>query len=312
MNELSGEHIYGRVFDIKRFSLHDGPGIRVAVHLKGCRLSCHWCHNPEGISAKPLLMLRHDLCIGCGKCLESCVNGAITKNGEKKITDRQRCTACGACAGLCPANAREICGKDMNVEEAAKAVLADEAFFFSYDPAKRGGVTLSGGEPLEQPEFCMALLDSLGKKGIHRVIDTSGHVPESVICEAANHCELFLYDLKHMDTVKHREYTGAGNELILSNLKKLSQIGSKIQIRVPFIPGVNSDDANINAVAELTAALDGICGVNILPYHKAAADKHKRWGFRYRLEGLREPPEEELQHARDLFAKKGLAAVIGG
>jgi len=305
-------NITGKVFDIKRFSLHDGPGIRVSVHLKGCGLSCIWCHNPEGISKKPLLMLRPDFCIACGSCLKACTNGALSEYEGSIVTNRKICAGCGACAALCPANAREICGQDMSAADVVKAVLADEAFFHSGDPAKRGGVTLSGGEPLEQPEFSFALLELLGQKGIHRVIDTSGHVLEDVICRAADNCELFLYDIKHMDSVKHREYTGAGNERILSNLKKLSQRGSRIQIRIPFIPGLNTDDENINATAELAAALDGISGVNILPYHKFAEDKHKRWGFNYRLPDMREPSREELQHAQEIFAKKGLAAVIGG
>jgi pyruvate formate lyase activating enzyme len=200
----------------------------------------------------------------------------------------------------------------MSATDVAKAVFADELFFNTGDPAKKGGVTLSGGEPLEQPEFCMTLLDLLGRKGIHRVIDTSGHVPEDVIRKAADRCELFLYDLKHMDSAKHREYTGVGNELILSNLKKLSELGSRIQIRIPLVPGLNSDDENINTIAELIAALDGINGVNILPYHKAATGKHKRLGFDYRLPDLREPTEEELQHAKDLFTQKGITTIIGG
>jgi len=304
--------VTGRIFDIKRFSLHDGPGVRVAIHLKGCALSCLWCHNPEGISAGPLLMIRPELCIGCGMCIRSCPNNAISEREGKIVTDRQRCTACGVCAEQCPANAREICGVDMDAAELVKAVLADEPFFHSDDPAKMGGVTLSGGEPLAQPEFCIELLDILGKKGIHRVIDTSGQASEEVICRAAEYCELFLYDIKHMDSAKHREYTGAGNELVLSNLKELSRRGSRIRIRVPFIPGLNTDDENINAIAGLAASLDGIDGVNILPYHKAAAEKHKRWGIPYRLPGMREPTEEELRHAQELFSKRGIVALIGG
>jgi pyruvate formate lyase activating enzyme len=254
-------------------------------------------------------MFRPDFCISCGKCPGACVHGAI--HADKFMPDRQRCAACGACVALCPANAREICGIDMTAADAAKAVLADESFFHSEAPAKRGGVTLSGGEPLEQPAFCFALLELLGQKGIHRVIDTSGHVPEDVICKAADHCDLFLYDIKEMDTEKHRMFTGVGNELILSNLVKLSQLGCRIQIRVPFIPGFNTEEENINAIAELAAGL-GITGVTILPYHKAAADKHKRWGIPYRPGDIREPTEADLQYAAGVFAKKGLDAVIGG
>jgi pyruvate formate lyase activating enzyme len=158
----------------------------------------------------------------------------------------------------------------------------------------------------------MALLEIFGRKGIHRAIDTSGHVPEDIISRAAGHCELFLFDLKHIDTEKHREYTGMGNELILSNLKKLSQMGSRIQLRIPFIPGLNTGNENINAIADLAAGLNGITGVNILPYHKAAADKHKRWGFDYMLKDMREPSIEELERAREIFVKKGLVAIIGG
>ena len=309
---MSGEHIIGRIFDIKRFALHDGPGTRVTVHLKGCSLACLWCHNPEGISGMPQLLVRPDLCFACGKCVGVCTHNAVYLHEGRITTNRQNCVACGVCASLCPANAKEICGIDMSAADTAKAVLKDESFFHSDEPGNRGGVTLSGGEPLGQPEFCVALLDLLGQQGIHRVIDTSGNVPEEVICKAAEQCELFLYDLKQMDTVKHRDYTGAGNELILSNLKKISQMGSKIQLRLPFIPGLNTDDENINAVADMAANLDGITGINILPYHKAAADKHRRWGMPYGLGNISEPSEAELLHARDLFVKKGLAAVIGG
>jgi pyruvate formate lyase activating enzyme len=193
----------------------------------------------------------------------------------------------------------------MSAEDAAKAVLADEPFFHADNSMQRGGVTLSGGEPLCQPEFSFALLDLLGEKGIHRTIDTSGNVPEDVIRKAAERCELFLYDIKEMDTAKHREYTGAGNELVLSNLKILSELGSSIQIRVPFIPGFNSDDKNMNAIAELAANLKGLCGVNILPYHKTGKDKHKRLGIPSQPD-IREPSQAELRHALDIFAKKGL------
>jgi pyruvate formate lyase activating enzyme len=304
--------IVGNVFDIKRFALHDGPGTRVTVHLKGCPLSCLWCHNPEGKSARPGFLFRPDFCVDCGVCVNVCSHAAITKKENRIETDRGRCVSCGDCAAVCPANAREICGKVTRPDEIVKAALADEAFFRSGDAARQGGVTLSGGEPLAQPEFCFELLRQFGRHGVHRVIDTSGHVPENVILEAARHCELFLYDIKHMDTEKHREYTGAGNELILSNLKKLSETGSQIQIRVPFIPEINSDDKNINAIAELIHALGGIRGVNILPNHKAAADKHRRWGFDYALGETREPNETELRRAVQLFENKGIAAIIGG
>jgi len=200
----------------------------------------------------------------------------------------------------------------MTAGELVKAVLMDEPFFFSDDTSGRGGVTLSGGEPLLQPEFCMAVLRLLGQNGVHRAIDTSGHVPDTVLREAALHCELFLYDLKHMDTDKHREYTGVGNELILSNLEMLSRIGSRVQIRVPFIPGLNSDEKNISAVAGFAARLSGISGVRILPYHRAAADKHRRWGFNYRAADVMEPTEQELREAAGIFEKEGLAVAIGG
>lgn len=310
------KEITSRIFDIKRFALHDGPGTRVTVHLMGCPLSCLWCHNPEGISKNPMLLVRSNLCVCCGKCLDVCRNGAVTKKDGVIVTNMQVCTACGTCATMCTADAREICGVDIGVKEAANAVLADESFFYDEsfidgDVHSRGGVTLSGGEPLAQPDFCMALLDLLGGKGVHRVIDTCGHISEEIILKAAERCELFLFDIKHMDTVKHRELTGAGNELILSNLKKLCKAGSLVQLRIPFIPGINTDESNLNAVAELAAGLD-ITGVRILPYHKMAEDKHRRFGLIFRLKNAREPSSDELRYAQDVFARKGLAAVIGG
>ena len=275
-------------------------------------MACRWCHNPEGISGKPQLLFRNDLCVSCRICLKACTHKAISAHNDRIIFHRENCIACGSCSILCPANAREICGVEMTVDEIVKAVLADEPFFNSGNFNERGGVTLSGGEPLEQPEFCIALLKSLGQKGIHRVIDTSGNVPEETILEAASQCELFLYDIKHMDTEKHREFTGSGNELILSNLEKLSQSGSSIQLRLPFIPGINTDDENIRSVAELASSLNGITGINILPFHKAAIDKYRRWGITWASEKTPIPSEAELKHALELFAEKGLAAVIGG
>lgn len=298
--------ISGVVFDIKKYSIHDGPGLRTTVHFKGCPLSCWWCHNPESISMRPAVLFRAERCIGCGKCVSACAEGAIALSGGGLSFDAALCAGCGACEEACPAGARELCGRAMTVESLMDELRRDEIFF------REGGVTFSGGEPLMQPDFLIAALEACGREGYHRAVDTCGFVAEEPLLAAAKNAELFLYDLKHMDSEKHKQYTGAGNEVILENLVRLTGAGAAVNVRFPFMPGINSDDRNVAALASFVSGLKGVTSVSILPYHTVAKGKHDRWGMEYRLPEMPPPTEHQLRNAARVIESRGLAVSIGG
>lgn len=277
----------GIVFDIKRYTLHDGPGIRVSVHLKGCPLSCLWCHNPESQSFLPQLLVKPERCISCGSC-------SGLGNAES--------------AGACPSGARELCGVSMSVGEIMEVVLKESIFF----EQSGGGLTLSGGEPLSQPEFALAVLEACKTLEINTCIDTSGFAAPDALMQSAKLTDLYLYDIKHMDPEKHRYYTGADNAAILENMLRLGESGAAINARMPFIPGVNTDEANIRAMAEFLSRVKGLTGLNLLPYHSAAEDKHGRWGMEYRLKGTYPPTENSLQKAAKIIESYGIKTAIGG
>ena len=276
----------GIVFDIKKFSIHDGPGIRTTVFLKGCPLSCQWCHNPESQEMEPEIMLRPNRCIGCRVCINACPQGAISERDGRTITDVDRCIRCGACAEACYAEARELVGREMTVGEVMVEIEGDIAF---YDESG-GGVTFSGGEPLVQPDFLRDLLQACQEQEIHTTVDTCGFAPWEVLDSIRHHVDLFLYDLKLMDDARHQKYTGASNAIILANLRALVQRGHTTVLRVPIIPGINDDEANIAAIGALATELG--LDADLLPYHATAIDKYRRMGRRYELEGVTAPDEK--------------------
>lgn len=297
----------GIIFDIKKYSIHDGPGTRVTVHMKGCPLSCWWCHNPESQSMIPTVLFRSERCIACGSCIKACPHGAVSIEGGTLVTNEGLCTGCGECCRVCPSEARELCGKKYSVDELMAILRKDEPFF-----RDGGGVTFSGGEPLMQPEFLIEALIACKKEGYHRAIDTCGFAPTKTILEVAKEANLFLYDIKHMDPAQHKKYTGVDNVLILDNLRAISEAGAAINIRYPFMPGLNTDSDNVHALGRFVSKLKGITGVNILPYHTVAKGKHDRWHMDYRLPDLLPPTANQTGDAAKILESYGLSVRIGG
>jgi len=299
----------GLVFDIKRYAINDGPGIRVTIFLKGCPLTCRWCHNPESISPKVQKLYTASKCIGCGECIKICPTQACELTEAGIRTNPDLCDVCGKCAEVCPAKATEMSGQTESVA-GLMAVIEKERPFFEQSG---GGVTFSGGEPLLYPKFLTTILDACGERGIHRAVDTSGLAKKDVLLKIASRTDLFLFDLKLMDSEKHKTWTGVGNEVILENLHALAETGVAIQIRIPLIAGVNADDENIHATAAFVAALPGEKKpVNLLPFHDVGRGKDIKLGQKRDLGKMSEPTAVDLEGVIEIFAKHGLLATLGG
>lgn len=297
----------GIVFDIRRFSIHDGPGIRTAVFFQGCPLACAWCHNPEGMAARPALVYRESRCLRCGACLAACPQGAIALHDDAVHTDRDLCIRCGACAEVCYAGARELAGRTMTVAEVLAEIERDTVF---YDESG-GGVTFSGGEPLLQAEFLLELARACRVRALHAALDTCGFAPWEVLGRVREYIDLFLYDVKLIDEDRHRRCTGVSNALILENLRWLAGLGHRIILRLPLIPGVNDDAGNVRATGALAAALR-IPRVDVLPYHRAGVDKYERLGADYALPDARPPTAQEVEAVVEVLQEFGLQVSIGG
>lgn len=298
----------GFIFDIRHYSIHDGPGIRSTVFLKGCPLACWWCHNPESINPQPELIYREDRCIGCGACIPACPQKAIARTSDGHVATAAACDACGACAAACPTLARERAGRWTESSEVLKLIRREKSFFDS----SGGGVTFSGGEPFTQPAFLLTMLKACRDEGIHTAVDTSGFAARSALLEAARYADLFLYDLKLMDAAQHRTYTGVDNTLILDNLVALSRAGAAISIRIPLIPGVNDSEENLLAIGRFIAELSGIQSVHLLPYHASGRSKYARLGRHYRLPDTPTPSLQQQERAAALLRRFHAAVTLGG
>ena len=298
----------GEIFDIKKYAIHDGPVIRTTIFFKGCPLSCWWCHNPEGIAQTAQRYYRKDRCIACGECVDACSENAIEISQKGVNWNISKCAFCGTCADLCPAEAVDIIGKTMSVDEVMAEITKDTVF---YDES-HGGITISGGEPLMQPSFLIALLDACKKLELHRTVDTSGHAETHTLLEAATRTNLFLYDLKHMDSEKHARFTGVTNEMILNNLEVLSRQETEIIVRFPIIPGFNSDQENIDKTGAFVASLPGIRRISILPYHCAATAKYSNLGLDYNTSDVAKPTRDLLKSAAKILKTYKLTVNIGG
>lgn len=297
----------GIIFNIQRYSIHDGPGIRTTVFLKGCPLNCWWCQNPEGQKSKPELIFWEDRCKGCGLCVLHCSSGAIQLIDGKPSTNKEKCILCGECCRLCPVQARELIGKEMTVQEIVREVEKDAIFY----EESGGGVTFSGGEPLQQFDFLLKLLVSCRRKGIHTAVDTCGYVSRERLDKIIDKTDLFLFDLKLMDDEKHRHFTGVSNKIILENLKRLSSIHQNIYIRFPVIPEINDDIQNVKKMGEFLSTLR-ITQVNLLPYHYLGLDKYKRLGRSYPLTMTKSPGEDRLSAISLILQEYNLKVKVGG
>ena len=297
----------GRVFDVQRFSTHDGPGIRTTVFLKGCPLHCWWCHNPESQAPGPEVMIAPGRCVHCGACVAACPQGGI-RLAEEGATYGARCTVCGACVQVCCAGAREIAGREMTVGQVMAEVERDMAF---YDESG-GGLTVSGGEPLWQPEFLLVLLRACRERAIRTAVDTCGFASWDTLDRVRPYVDLFLYDVKLMDADRHCQLTGVSNELILSNLWALARQGHALVLRIPVIPGVNDDEENLRQTADLAASLPHVQQVSLLPYHHTALAKYRRVNRVYLLPDMRPPSAERMAEIAALFQRRGLNVKLGG
>jgi pyruvate formate lyase activating enzyme len=264
----------GIIFDIQKFSIHDGPGIRTTVFLKGCPLRCRWCHNPESQKRKPEISFDAERCISCGWCFANCPQSAHVMQDGRHVLLRDRCTRCGICARKCYARAIEVIGREVSVEEVIADVLRDRPFY----ETSGGGMTLSGGEPMLQFEFTAALLRAAKDEGLHTCLDTCGYAPIGQFLSLLDDVDLFLYDIKDTDADRHLQMTGVPLTPILDNLRRIDAAGGRIVLRCPLIPGINTDLAHLHSLADIAESLAHVVEVTLHPYHPLGKSKAERIG----------------------------------
>ena len=297
----------GLVFSIDRNVVEDGPGIRTTVFLKGCPLRCVWCHSPQSQSKERQLLFIENRCIGCGACVEVCPKDAQELSGTGRRILWERCEDCGECTQSCPSMALEMAGEWMTADQIMDVVRRDTVYYKNTG----GGVTFSGGEALGQPEFLTACIERCKHEGIHTAVDTSGFAKGSVFEKILPYTDLFLYDLKQMDSQKHEEMTGVGNAVILENLKRIDGRGKTIWVRVPLIRGYNDSIENLRQIAEFTKTLTNVEKVSLLPYNGAAGAKYSFIGRKYGLEHLDGHTKQEKTDILKIFSSVGSAVEVG-
>jgi len=310
----------GNVFNVQRYTVHDGPGTRTELFLKGCSLHCLWCSNPEGLNRDLEIAVYPDRCIGvdkCGYCLDLCPDGnyqdiICVADSVVKSIDRELCVKCMKCADACPANALTAWGQTMTVQEALREVLKDREFYGS-----NGGITISGGEPLIQWQYTMEVMKACRKIRIHTCIESTFFAPWDIVKQVLAYADYILTDIKHMNSEKHREYTGVGNELILENLTRISKMGIPYIIRVPVIPGHNDSLENASATAEFICNNMGntVRQVQLLVFHEYGRLKYNTLGIKYPLEGRTWPDRVEqkatIMKMVDVIKSYGVPVVVG-
>ena len=298
----------GIIFDIQRYSIHDGPGIRTIAFLQGCPLSCKWCCNPESQSLKPVLLFNADVCVHCGKCLNACKQGALST--KPFSINRDVCVACGECAKVCPAGALVIKGKEMTVEQLVKELKKDAITF----RRSNGGITLSGGEPLVQSDFAVEVLKACKEQGWHTAMETTGLASEEVIRKVFPWIDLVLLDIKAFDPAIHKEYTGVSNEVILKNSILISNI-APVVVRIPTVPGVNASVNEYEAICAHVRKMNGVDTLHILPYHTYGENKYALLGKQYALKDLtltKFLSKEAIESLKNVVENAGFKCVIGG
>ena len=303
--------IEGWIWDIKKYALHDGPGIRSTVFLKGCPLHCVWCCNPESQRFSPQVIWDKEKCLHCELCVDTCPHQAVAFDelGNREV-DQERCEVCGLCAERCPGEAAVLAGRRVTVGEVLDEVGKDAVYY----SRSGGGLTLSGGEPLAQPDFAYHLLRAYktSEHGLHATVDTCGSVPWSNFGRVLPYVDLFLYDVKHMDPEKHHRFTGVCNKPILENLKRLDETAKKVIIRVPLIPGCNDDENNIRRTAEFARSLPKIDRVDLLPYHRLGEPKYGRLAVDYFLHDAKTQTQAVVERLKTIVEDYGLKVRIGG
>ncbi|NLO46935.1 MAG: glycyl-radical enzyme activating protein [Clostridiales bacterium] len=296
----------GIVFNIQRYSIDDGPGVRTTVFVKGCPLTCLWCSNPESQNPMPEVSYRYTSCKRCGTCVDACPVHAISLTHDGVHIDRKLCTSCGSCIESCLYEALAMSGKKMTVDEVFKVACKDKDYF----EVSGGGLTVSGGEILAQPDFVAELFRRCRDEGIHTCADTSGCGEKAAMEKILTYSDLIYFDIKHMDSDKHQLYCGGPNDRILDNLKLVVNSGVPIVIRVPLIPGYNNSDENIAHISQTIVEFNKDIPVNILPYHRYGANKYRMLDMVYPLDNVVSLTEDELKRARQIIESYGLNCEI--
>jgi pyruvate formate lyase activating enzyme len=302
----------GYIFNIQRFSIHDGPGIRTVVFFKGCFLHCLWCCNPESQNSEPEIGIYSSICQLCLKCLNDCPNQAISIKNNKIFIDRTKCVKCGRCVRNCSVHALKMIGETKSVTEIIAEIKKDEIFY----KESNGGITLSGGEPLLQTEFLLNLLCNIKQIGYHTAIETSGYLTDrDQLKEVSKLTDLFLFDIKLLESETHKKFTGIENEIILDNLKYLIDKKNTIILRCPTIEGINNDIKHFTEIVNLLEKIDNnkvISEIHVLPYHRYGVDKYEVIGKQYDLKEVKELADEEVDPIRKYLVSKGFRVKIGG
>lgn len=307
MEPYSNVDVKGLVFNIQRFSVNDGPGVRTIVFLNGCPLRCKWCCNPESQELKPVIMFKAQNCVGCGNCEVVCPTGASNLKLPGKI-DHSKCIACGKCVEVCYHKALEISGKEMTVEDLMRELYQDRVVY----RRSGGGITVSGGEALMQHEFLLELLKTCKSLGWHTAIETTGFASKEVIGKVLPYLDLVMMDIKHLDPKVHKQFTGVSNEMILENAMYIAKNAKEMIVRVPVIPGFNADPVSIACIAKFATCLENVKELHLLPYHDLGSNKYAMMGKDYSLAGTKKPGEELMEELKAIVEDEGLICKIGG